>query len=105
MSFPGLANGRPAISEAAFQRLAEHRHSLLSGFRSIASGAKWRLPAEIFTPGEAELASRPRVRAETPAEIARGLAILDRDPSDFDPESRERFFAKPQADRFLDKYR
>jgi len=38
------------------------------------------------------------------AEISRGLAFLDQDAGDLDPESRDRFFAELQADQYLDKY-
>jgi hypothetical protein len=38
------------------------------------------------------------------ADIARSLAVLDRDPREITPESRELLFAELEADQYLGKY-
>jgi electron transport complex protein RnfB len=54
----------------AYKRLAEHLHALPNGFPPTHSGVELRLLAKIFSPEQADLASRLRLAPETPAQIA-----------------------------------
>jgi electron transport complex protein RnfB len=62
-----------------YKRLAEHLHALPNGFPPTESGVELRLLARIFSPEQADLASRLRLTPETPTELA---ARIGGDPKD-----------------------
>lgn len=59
------------MTENPYRQLADRLDRLPNGFPSTPDGTELKLLAYIFTPQEAEIASRLHVFAETPAEITR----------------------------------
>jgi electron transport complex protein RnfB len=57
----------------AYQRLAERLNEIPNGFPPTPDGVELRILAKIFTPEEAELASKLRLTLETPEEVAARL--------------------------------
>jgi Fe-S-cluster-containing hydrogenase component 2 len=57
----------------AYTRLARHLDALPNGFPLTESGVELRILARIFSPEDAELASRLRLTPETPAQVAARL--------------------------------
>ncbi len=54
----------------AYQSLAERLNEIPNGFPPTPNGVDFRLLAKLFTPEEADLASRLRLSLETPEEVA-----------------------------------
>lgn len=58
------------MNDSPYQHLAQRLDELPNGFPPTPDGAELRLLAHLFTPEEAELASRLRLTLETPAQVA-----------------------------------
>ena len=58
------------MSHEIYKRLAERLDALPNGFPATPDGAELRLLARLYTPEEADLASRLRLTRESPEEIA-----------------------------------
>jgi Na+-translocating ferredoxin:NAD+ oxidoreductase subunit B len=63
------------MEQNSYRRLANHLDALPNGFPPSPDGVELRLLAKLFTPEEAELASRLRLTLETPAEIAGRIGL------------------------------
>jgi ferredoxin len=70
----------------AYARLAKRLDALPNGFPPTQDGAELRLLAKIFTPEQADLASKLRMRLETPRQLAGRLAL---DPAKLRERLRE----------------
>ncbi|MCJ7513631.1 MAG: 4Fe-4S binding protein [Anaerolineales bacterium] len=70
------------MEDQAYQRLARHLDALPNGFPPTASGIERRLLAKLYTPEQADLAARLRLRLESPEQIAArtGLEFADVKP-------------------------
>lgn len=63
------------MDAGSYSRLARRLDALPNGFPPTRDGAELRLLAKIFTPEQADLASKLRIRLETPDELAGRLDL------------------------------